>query len=142
MRIEELDLADLLVELVADAWPLASRHGIRVQIASSVDSAPVRADRELLTAAIAKLLRDSAARTPRGVDIQCALIDATNEWVIAIGDPGAPDTPQAAADTAPWDSKLPHAERVGPGLALAQVVAKRHGGPKSNPIRGPGARSD
>mgnify|MGYP001576539655 CR=1 FL=1 len=44
LRHEEIDLADLLIELVADAWSLASRHGIRVQVVSSVDTAPMRAD--------------------------------------------------------------------------------------------------
>jgi len=128
LRVEEIDLADLLVELVADAWSLASRNGIRVQIASSVESAPVRVDRELLASAIAKVLRDAAARTPRGVEVLCALADNQREWIIEIGDPGAPETPPQAADTSPWDSKLPPEERVGPGLALAQVVAQRHGG--------------
>lgn len=127
LRIEEIDLADLLVELVADAWSLASRNGIRVQIASSVENAPLRVDRELLAGAIAKVLRDAAARTPRGVEVLCALADHGKEWVVDVGDPGAPETP-AAADSSPWDSKLPPEERVGPGIALAQVVAQRHGG--------------
>ena len=97
LRSDEIDLADLLIELVADAWSLASRHGVRVQIASSLETAPLVADRELLASALAKLLRDAAARTPRGVDLQCALAEAPGEWLIDIGDPGAPVAEPAEA---------------------------------------------
>ena len=128
LRLEEVDLADLLVEVVADAWSLASRHGIRVQITSDLEVAPARADRELLAGAVAKLPRDIAARTPRGVDIECALVDAPGEWVVEIQDPAAAENAPLAIDASPWDSKLPPEERPGPGLALAQVAAQRHGG--------------
>ena len=128
LRVEDIDLADLLVEVVADAWSLASRHGIRVLITSAIDNAPARADRELLAGALAKLLRDVAARTPRGVDVHCALIAAPGEWIVEVEDPGAPSAMTAAAERSPWDSKLPPEDRPGPGLALAQVVAQRHGG--------------
>ena len=129
LRSDEIDLADLLIELVADAWSLASRHGVRVQIASSLETAPLVADRELLASALAKLLRDAAARTPRGVDLQCALAEAPGEWLIDIGDPGAPVAePAEAIGALPWDSKRPPQERIGPGLALAQLVTQRHGG--------------
>lgn len=128
LSLEELDLADLLVELVADAWSLASRHGIRVQLDSGPETAPLHADRELLASAIAKLLRDAAARAPRGVDVLCALTEGPDDWIVAIDDPGAPDARQAATEASPWDRKRAPEERAGPGLALAQVVAKRHSG--------------
>ena len=128
LRFEEIDLADLLTELVTDAWSLARRHGIRVRFASSVEAASVRADRELLAGTINKLLRDSAARTPRGGELLCTLTDGATEWIVDVGDPGAPDSPPLVADSSPWDGKLSLEGGARPGLALAQVVAQRHGG--------------
>jgi signal transduction histidine kinase len=128
LSFEEIDLAELLTELVADAWSLASLHGIRVRMGAGVEAASVRADRQLLAGTINKLLRDSAARTPRGGELLCALTDGATEWIVDIGDPGAPDNLPLVADASPWDGKLPLEGGVGPGLVLAQVVAQRHGG--------------
>jgi signal transduction histidine kinase len=128
LRIEEIDLADLLVEVVADAWSLASRHGIRVLVAAGPETAPARADRELLAGALAKLLRDVAARTPRGVDVHCALGETDEDWVIEVKDLGAAVHLGARQGASPWDGSVPADERIAPGLALVQIVTERHAG--------------
>jgi len=128
LNFEEIDLADLLAELVADAWSLARKHGIRVRFASGIESAPVRADRQLLAAAINKLLRDSAERTPRRGELLCVLIDGATEWIVDVGENGAADAPSLVADAAPWGGRLPLDGGASAGPTLAQVVAQRHGG--------------
>ena len=128
LNFEEIDLADLLAELVADAWSLARRHGIHVRFASGVETASVRADRQMLAGTINKLLRDSAERTPRRGEVLCGLTEGATEWIVDVGDPGVPDNPPVVADASPWDGKLSLEGGVGAGLAMAQVVAQRHGG--------------
>jgi hypothetical protein len=128
LRLEDVDLADLLVEVVADAWSLASRHGIRVLVAPGPDAAPAHADRELRVGALSKLLRDVAARTPRGVDVHCAMIETERDWVIEIADLGGAGNVVARPGASPWDGSVPPDERIAPGLAFVQVVAERHRG--------------
>ena len=117
----DIDLLDLLVEVVADAWPMASRRGVRIQIAAHPEVVMGRADPEWVRNALGKLLRDLVARASSGTDIGCAsrleADGAAFEFV----------APALTGDTAP-PSELRRASRLSPGLLLAQAVADRHGG--------------
>ena len=82
----------------------------------------------MLAGTINKLLRDSAERTPRRGELLCGLTDGATEWIVEVGDPGAPDNSPLVADASSWDAKLSLESGIGAGLAMAQVVAQRHGG--------------
>ena len=120
LRIAEVDLADLLVERVADAWTLASRQGVHVQVTPGPDSVLVDVDRELFDAAVAKLLRGAIARAPKGAEIVCGLrLEGVSRCVLEVTEP-APAV----------DSVVPprRARRSSAGQLLAQAVFGRHGG--------------
>lgn len=126
LQVEEIDLLDLMVEVVADAWSSASRAGIRIQVAEHPEVIMGWADRELLAGALAKLLRDAVAQAPRGTDILCALQeDADGGWVFEILTPA-----EAPAGIVPQPDRRGVGRVAGPGAGrlLAQVVAERHGG--------------
>ena len=124
LRLEDVDLVDLLVDVVANAWSAAQLRGVRVQVADLPDAASVSADRELLGNALAKLLRDVVARTPSGIELCCALrTDGDDLWVIEVEDPigTAPDADASRKAALRRD-------RAQPGLALCRAAAERHGG--------------
>lgn len=126
LRLEELDLGDLLVEVVADAWTMASQQGARVLVVPGGPEQIVgHADRELLGGALAKLLRDAIAAAPRGAVLSCALREAPLDGAAAVVFEIAVPAPAVGGAPA-WPAR--RAPRVPAGLALAQVVAARHGG--------------
>jgi signal transduction histidine kinase len=126
LRLEELDLVDLLVEVVADAWPIASRGGIRIQVAEHPEAMMGWADRELLAGALAKLLRDAVSKAVRGADIGCTLREDTQGWEFEIDAPAE----SAAALPAEPDPKEARRAALQPsaGVLLGRAVAERHGG--------------
>ena len=130
LQLGELDLVDELVDVVANAWLTANARGVRVRVAPGPETAPALADRELLSGALAKLVRDASAKAPRSGEVVCALREEGASWVVEILEaltgagagagaepalPRRPDRPRRAA----------HAE---PGLTLARIVVMRHGG--------------
>jgi hypothetical protein len=80
-------------------------------------------DRELVSGALAKLLRDAVAAVARGVDLSCALRQETQDCVFEIS---APLMPVLETDSAADGAR--RERRVAPGVMLAEVVAGRHGG--------------
>lgn len=108
LQRDALDLAQLLHDSVADAWPLAQSGGVQVTVVAAPARSNFVADRQLLSAALAKLLRDVIAQAPRGAEVACTLREQGGDWLIEIVNHG---------------TGLPQ-----PGWALAEVVATRHGG--------------
>ncbi len=108
--------------MVADAWAAAHAHAVRIQVAPGAESAVARADRALLTIALAKLLRDAVGAAARGSDIRCSVqADGSShilEIVVAVA-PAPPDTP---------DRRARPARAAAASLLLARSVAERHGG--------------
>ena len=129
LRVEEVDLLNLMGEVVADGWAMANRLGVRVKVAPGPEAVIGWADRELLAGALAKLLRDAVSRAPRGADVACAVCedaaDGVIGWVFEItgSPPAAPLDADAESATKPR-----RARNAAPGLALARVVCARHGG--------------
>ena len=121
LQPEAVDLLDLLVEVVADAWPVASQRGVRIQIGEHPDVVMGRADPEWLRIALTKLLRDLVARARTGTDIGCLLRADASAVTFEFATAGT------AGDDAP-PSELRRAARLSSGLLLAQTVAERHGG--------------
>ncbi len=133
MKCDALELTDLLVEVVADAWTAAHQRGVRILIAPGPASVVARADRGLLGAAWAKLLRDAVGAAPAGSEILCSLSVTGQEGVFEIVEAAFPS---ASADV----RAAPRASRKVPSSMLfASAVAERHKG-QATQVASPGAR--
>ena len=121
LQLAEVDLLDLLVEVVAEAWPAASQGGVRIQLGEHPEVIMGTADAELLRNALAKLVRDLVARARAGNDIVCTLNPTATGPVFEFS-----TTTRGSVEAAPSEAR--RAARLSPGLLLAQVVAERHGG--------------
>jgi hypothetical protein len=129
LRLEELDLVDLLVEAVADAWTIASRQGVRVLVApGGPEQLFGQADRALLAGALTKLLRDAIAAAPRGAVLSCALREAPLDGRAGVVFELAAPVPAAPTEGGAAPRPARRAQRSAPGIAFAQVAAARHGG--------------
>ncbi|MDP9044347.1 MAG: hypothetical protein M3O01_06015 [Pseudomonadota bacterium] len=117
LRLEEVDLVDLVGEAVADAWAGAAQRGVRVQVRMRPDAVPGRADREMLAAALTKLLAAAVVDAERRGDIVCDLLADPSGWCFELEGPASLDRGPPDASAAPP-----------PAMALARVVAQRHGG--------------
>jgi hypothetical protein len=113
----------LLVEVVADAWSVAQQRGVRVQMGDTPEGANCQADRELVSIALAKMLRDVIARAPSGVEVRCSLQRDGASWNIEIDDPS---THAIQGDAV--KKSAARRERAEPGLTLGRAAAERHGG--------------
>lgn len=119
----DVELPDLLVEVVADAWAAAQEHGVRIQVTPGADSALARgADRALLAGALAKLLRDAVGGAARGACIRCSVRAEGSSHILEIV------APVAAAPSDTPDGRVRSAPPVAASLLLARCVAERHGG--------------
>lgn len=124
LRLDRIDLLDLLIEAVADAWPIANAQGVRIQVAEQRDVVMGWADRELVTSALAKLLRDAIAKSPRGSAIGCALGEERQGCEFRIDAPAARGGAEPGAPADPGRGGA----RPTAGIVLAQAVAERHRG--------------
>lgn len=123
--LEEVDLVDMMVELVADAWWSASQAGISIRVADHPEVLMVRADRELLNAALGRLMREGVETASRGSSLTCGLRQAPNgECVFELTVPSRPEA-QAEPEVERGGASPPGARR-GIGWRLAEAVAERH----------------
>lgn len=116
LRLEEVNLADLLIEAVADVWEGANRRGVRLKVRAHHDDVPGRADRELVGRALACLLQAAAEHALRGSEIGCTVRADVQGWLVEI------DGPASAA------AQSDDASLGTPSRLLARAAAERHGG--------------
>ncbi len=121
LRCDAIEMTDLLVEVVADAWTAAQQRGVKILIAPAPVSVTGHADRGLLSAALSKLLRDAVGLAVAGAEIRCGLSVSGPDGVFEIVE----STLRPASDT----RAAPRASRKVPSsLVFASAVAERHGG--------------
>jgi two-component system, OmpR family, sensor kinase len=130
MHCENLDLAGLLRECVAQAGLAADARGIELRL-SVCEPARVFGSAPLLERAMDNLLVNAIKFGPAGGVVELALRAGDGAAEVTVSDRG-PGVPSAELDALfrPFfrGSNAPRAEGHGLGLAIAQRVAKIHGG--------------
>lgn len=133
LHLEALDLVELLDDLVDGLRPQADARGLTLELEPHHHPAPVEADRELLTRAVANLIDNAIRHTPAGgrVDITCGT--TTDDTWLSVTDSGTGIDP----------ADLPHLFRplyqggdgqnvatggAGLGLAIAHRIMVAHQG--------------
>jgi two-component system, OmpR family, sensor histidine kinase CpxA len=130
------DLRVLLSDIVADAQLEARERGCRVELAGG-DSCEARANADLLRSAVENIVRNAIRYTAPGtavdVRLDCGHRDSGKIAIISVSDrgPGVPAT-ELANIFRPFyrvaDARDRESGGVGLGLAIAERVARAHGG--------------
>jgi two-component system, OmpR family, sensor kinase len=132
LTLESLDLRAVVWDAVEGIRPLAERKGQLLDVAAGGELL-VRGDRLKLRQLIANLLDNAVTYTPEGGAIRIVVHAERGHAAVEVRDtgPGIPAQhlphlfePFYRVDTARGDG----AEHVGLGLALAQWIARAHGG--------------
>lgn len=132
-RPEPLDLVELAMQAVDNAWAGANRRGILVDFESALEEAPLVGDRDLLSRALANLLSNALKFSPVGGRVTCTVAQRGPHWTVAVQDEG-PGVPQAlqAKLFLPFhrlhQHSHPEVPGVGLGLLLVRTTMQRHGG--------------
>ena len=132
---QQIDLVDLTGEVAADADFEAQGVGSRVEFQSTVESAIISGDAELLHRAIENVTRNAVRHTAAGTTVALSLVREEENWIIRVNDrgPGVPDEelrsifrPFYRVDTA--RERKQNEVGIGLGLAIAERAARAHGG--------------
>ena len=135
--LEDVDLADVLIDAVDDLWPQSSARGMPVIIEGERHDLFLSGERSLLTRAFINLVGNAIKYSPDGGTIRCHISRRdTPEGriaVCAISDQGigiAPD--QLATLFEPFrrasGGRAARIDGIGLGLAFVRAVITRHGG--------------
>lgn len=128
LNLQELDVAEELVELVADAERMAAEVEVRLEAGALP---PLNADPRLLRRAVGNLLSNAVRYSNGAVLVRAE--DLGSSMTIAVEDdgPGVPEAdrervfePMVRLDSA----RARDTGGVGLGLALVQRIVERHGG--------------
>jgi CHASE2 domain-containing sensor protein/signal transduction histidine kinase len=134
---QDVNLTDILLDAVDDAWPISASRNISVHTEGTHAEYWVSGDRLLLTRAIINLLTNALKYSADGTRVICKLelaIEAGQSMVAcSIIDQGCGIPKERTATIFQRFGRVPmggfgHVEGVGLGLSLVQAVAIRHGG--------------
>ncbi|GAA3560554.1 hypothetical protein GCM10022222_50380 [Amycolatopsis ultiminotia] len=132
LDLADVDLADLLTEVAAEAAAMAAAtgRGVRFAVSVSPPGAAVTADRERLYQVVVNLLENAARHSPAGGEVRVHARLQAGEARIEVRDEG-PGIPPADRDRV--FERFTRGERApdggtGLGLAIARWAAELHGG--------------
>jgi two-component system, OmpR family, sensor histidine kinase TctE len=124
---EPFDLREAAAEVARQFLPAAREKGLDVGIES--DPATAVGDAGMLKEAVANLVANAIAYTPRGsVTIRTAADDRGFSFIVEDAGPGLPADLSTTAGTRFARSRTSASSGSGLGLAIARSVAERHGG--------------
>jgi signal transduction histidine kinase len=131
-ELRQTDLKTLLLEIIADAQWEASDRACRVDFAAEGDCS-IDGDPDLLRSAAENVIRNAIRYTAAGTVVEVTLECAGDMAIIRVSDrgPGVPDA-ELARIFRPFyrvaDARDRESGGVGLGLAIAERVARVHGG--------------
>lgn len=148
---EEVDMADVVREAVADIEAQATSRGVGAVVRVVLPEVPwplphVRGDLDLLYLAVHNLLSNAVKFSPAGALIEVRGADEDGTVVVEVADSGMgipPDEVDSVFDELARGSQARGLPGSGLGLALVRVVAERHGGSatlRSRPGQGTSVR--
>lgn len=130
---EQLDLIELAMQAVDNAWAGARKREIRVELVTELEEVPLVGDRDLLSRALANLLSNALKFSPIGGKVSCTVAERTLHWTVSVRDdgPGVPIELQPKLFR-PFhrlhQDSHPEVPGVGLGLLLVRTTMQRHGG--------------
>ncbi|MCM5680470.1 CHASE2 domain-containing protein [Schlegelella sp. S2-27] len=126
-----VDLCDVIVDAADRFWDQARARGVEIVTEASNGPCMSRADRDLLTRAVANLVDNALKYGPRGGRITCALQRDGDRHVISVKDEGPGIAQDQQASLFEQFKRLGRDTRTsgaGLGLAFVQAVVTRHRG--------------
>src|SRR5690606_23133590 len=133
LQMVDVDLAEILYEVVDDAWAPASRRNITVSVREPVPRAHLSGDQAMLARAVGNLLDNAIKYSPDGSKVECGIRRSGPFWELTVSDEGPGVVPEDERRIFQAFVRGPrHANAnpgsVGLGLAFVRAVAQRHGG--------------
>lgn len=130
-RLETVDLVDLLDEAVDEVWPQAQAQRVNLLVVRPEAPALCKADRGLLTRAIANLLGNAVKYGGEDAEVLCSVQAVEGGWRVSITDQGPGMTPEQQERLFQQFARLEPEHRVsrgvGLGLVFVRTVIERHG---------------
>ncbi len=124
------DPAKLLAEAAHSLRPLASAHGLQLQVDAAEGLPAVYADGERVVQVVSNLVGNAVKFTPRGgaVTLSCAPGEGEVRFSVSDTGPGIPPEQVPHIFGAFWQAR--HADRrgLGLGLSIARGLVEAHGG--------------
>jgi two-component system, OmpR family, sensor kinase len=124
---EPTDMAQVVVEAVAELGPVSAGHNLRVDTRPAI----VAGSRDELHRLAVNLLANAINHTPEGTNVRASVMSLNNEVVLTVEDDG-PGVPSELRDRifdrfvrGGGDSGKPS---FGLGLSIVRAVAQSHGG--------------
>jgi signal transduction histidine kinase len=124
LRPEEVELAELCLDLAAFLKPQLREAGVRLEC--DCRPSPLEGDRTLLRQAVLNLLLNALAACPAGGLIRCRCRPEGGGARVTVSDDGPGPGPDPEAHFKLFSSTRP--DGTGVGLPLARKVARLHGG--------------
>jgi two-component system, OmpR family, sensor histidine kinase BaeS len=133
LKLEPIDLLDVVTLSVAVFGARAETRGVNLELNAKDLAVPVRGDRDRLAQVMANLLENALRHTPDGGRIEISLWVQTSETRITVRDTGPGFPPEAMphlferfyrADT----SRRRASGGSGLGLAVVKTILELHGG--------------
>ena len=130
---EALDLLELAMQAVDNAWSDASRKEITVEVETDLEEAPFFGDRALLSGALANLMSNGLELSPPRARVTCRVSSRAPTWTIALHNEGeGMPTALQANLLQPLHGlhRESHSQVQGMdlGMLLVQAAMQRHGG--------------
>jgi two-component system OmpR family sensor kinase/two-component system sensor histidine kinase QseC len=125
--MDDIDLAEVARQALADAEPLAARRGVAIAL-DAPSAVPLRGDGQALRSALRNLLDNAVKYGARHVELTARGADGGG-WLVSVDDdgPGIPPEKRERVFDRFQRGEARDAEGSGLGLAIVQAVARRHG---------------
>ncbi|MCB2076221.1 MAG: CHASE2 domain-containing protein [Gammaproteobacteria bacterium] len=130
LSIEDINLADVVLDAVDDLWPQANKRSITLKTENCDQEVVIQGDRHLLTRVVINIIDNAIKYSFPGTTVECCIKGKGTNAVISICDRGPGIEVEAVGKL--FDrfhqgaGGLP--QGVGLGLAFARSVAERHRG--------------
>jgi signal transduction histidine kinase len=129
LRLERLDLKDLMYRIVKDARTIAEQRGQMIRIDAPQVMGPVYVDPRLIRQAMMNLLNNASRHTTHGGHIYVSLSENDDRVVVSVIDDGAGMSVEEKKKLFHrFSSGRPLGDGTGMGLVITRQIIELHGG--------------
>ncbi len=129
LRLERLDLKDLIYRIVKDARTIAEQRGQTIRIDAPQVMTPVHVDPRLIRQAMMNLLTNASRHTSHGGHIYVSLAENDDRVVVSVMDDGAGMSAEEKNKLFQrFSSGRPLGDGTGMGLVITRQIIELHGG--------------